>query len=96
LVNRSDWLPTPVTTAAGRELTRVTFLGPFISLSLLPDDGDVSHFSTISLSFYMSYGLERPVPWSDPCLGATRALERPYVKPGCVALQVASRACTLE
>uniref|UniRef100_A0A914WVH2 Ubiquitin conjugation factor E4 core domain-containing protein n=1 Tax=Plectus sambesii TaxID=2011161 RepID=A0A914WVH2_9BILA len=41
LVNRSDWLPTPVTTAAGRELTRVTFLGPFISLSLLPDDGDV-------------------------------------------------------
>uniref|UniRef100_A0A914XK53 MULE transposase domain-containing protein n=1 Tax=Plectus sambesii TaxID=2011161 RepID=A0A914XK53_9BILA len=24
------------------------------------------------------------------------ALERPYVKPGCVALQVASRACTLE
>lgn len=38
LVEQPNWLPDPITPAAGMELEKLSFLGPFFSLSVFAED----------------------------------------------------------
>ena len=38
MVEQLNWLPDPITPAAGMELEKLSFLGPFFSLSVFAED----------------------------------------------------------
>ena len=38
VVSQSNWLPESVTPAAGKELEKLSFLGPFLALSVFAED----------------------------------------------------------
>ena len=47
LVKQPNWLPDPITPAAGMELEKLSFLGPFFALSVFAEDS-VCNFFIIS------------------------------------------------
>ena len=48
VVSQSIWLPESVTPAAGKELEKFSFLGPFLALSVFAEDNVSKIFPYIS------------------------------------------------
>ena len=48
VVGQSNWLPESVTPAAGKELEKLSFLGPFLALSAFAEDNVSKIFPYIS------------------------------------------------
>ena len=54
IVHQSNWLPDPVSPAHGMELEKLSFLGPFFSLSVFAEDNVSPEYIVFVCTFHLA------------------------------------------